>query len=221
MDIDDLIRLLSKIGTLVIYTSAITGSIYYNKYKHTVLKYILLVLWYAVINESLGYYIREYTGVDNTLLYNIYYLVYFFFLFFLFKTYVKEKRHKKWIALFFIIYLVSFIINGFNQDYLKEIQVTPYIIGGSLVIVSIIFYFSEILNTNKVLYVSKNLLFWVSVGLLLMFSGTIPLRFITNYWNEDVYDNDSLIKLLSFILFIIMYICFIIGFIRSEKDNKY
>ncbi|WP_452602330.1 hypothetical protein [Pontimicrobium sp. MEBiC06410] len=221
MDIKNLVDLLSKIGTIIVYITAITGSIYYYKYKHTVLKYLLLVLWYAVINESLGYYIRVYTSINNTLLYNIYYLIYFSFLFLLFRRYVKENKHKKWITLFHIIYVISFFINGFNQDYLQEIQVTPYIIGGSLIITSIIFYFSEILNTNKVLYVSKNLLFWVSVGLLLIFAGTIPVRFIINYWDEDVVAYDSLIKLVSFILYIVMYICFIIGFICSEKDSKY
>ncbi|WP_165605831.1 hypothetical protein [Flavivirga aquatica] len=84
---------------------------------------------------------------------------------------------------------------------------------------AIAFYFTEILNTNKVLYVDKNLLFWISIGLLLYHIGKIPTRIMRNYYEEI--PNFENIFIAESILSIIMNICFIIGFICSEKDKQY
>ena len=57
----------------------------------------------------------------------------------------------------------------FFENYYKEIQTIPYLIASIFLISSIIFYFLEILNTDKILYVHKNLLFWISIGLFDIF----------------------------------------------------
>ncbi len=201
-------------------TAAIVGSIYIYKYKHTFLKHFLILLWYIAINEFLNLYLRQNYDFKNTyILYNIYHIINFSFLFILFKTYVKKTSHKKWILAFLVTYIASICIDVTFNDYFLEIQIIPFIIGGLFIIISIFFYFLEILNTNKVLFVSKNLLFWISVGLLLYFAGKIPTRIIRNYWKEISYFNET--RVAELILSIVMNICFIIGFICSQKDNKY
>ncbi|WP_299888508.1 hypothetical protein [uncultured Lacinutrix sp.] len=202
--------------------TAIVGSIYYYKYKHTFLKYFLIVLWYVTINGFLGRFLFEnYILRNNTIIYNIYHFINFSFLLFLFKTYIKNEKQKLWIVGFIITYIISIGIDSiFFRDYLLKIQVIPFIIGGLFIIISIVFYFLEILNTNKVLYVSKNLLFWISIGLLLYFVGKISTRIIRNYYWKDIsFYNEILV--VEFILSIVMNICFITGFICSKKDKQY
>jgi hypothetical protein len=206
--------------TYIELACAIVGSIFLYKYKHTFLKYFLILLWYTIINEVIAHLLHEnYILRNNSLLYNIYHVINFTFLLILFKRYIRSTTYKKWIFLFIILYVFSFFLNLIWQNYLTEIQTVPFILGAVFVIISITFYFLEILNTTKVLYVSKNLLFWISIGLLLYFVGKIPTRIIRNYWEDISYYKDILIA--EYILSIVMNISFIIGFICSKKDKQY
>ena len=199
--------------------TAIIGTIYFYKYKHTCLKYFLLILWYVVINEFLGFFLKKAGFTYNVIIYNIYHLINFSFLFILYKTYIKNSIHKKYIKYFLVIYIISFFGNMFYQNYFTQAQTIPFIIGAVFLIISIVFYFSEILNTDKVLYINKNLFFWISIGLFLYHIGKIPTRIIRNYYNEI--PNFKSISITESSLSIIMCICFIIGFIWSEKDKQF
>jgi hypothetical protein len=198
--------------------SAIVGSIYFFKYKYTFLKYFLFMLWLIVFVEFFAIYYVQKTG-HNQILYNLYHSINFPFLFILYRTYIKNEKQRKAIGVFIPIYLVFFFGNIFFQNYFTQIQTIPFIIGALFTIISILFYFLEILNTDKVLKVSENLLFWISIGLLLYFVGKIPLRIVKNYWKEI--SNYQSYYIVEYILSIIMNICFIIGFIWSRKDKQY
>ncbi len=198
--------------------AAIVGSIYFYKYKHTPLKYFLMLLWLVVFVEFFGkFYFKVF--YSNYIVFNIYHFINFTTLLLLYRAVIENKDYKKWVGLFIPIYIVSFFVNLLFQDYFTQIQTFPFIIGGLLVIISIIFYFLEILNTNKVLYVSKNLLFWISIGLLIYFVGKIPTRLMRNYWTEISYYES--IFIVEYILSIFMNICFIIGFICTGKQRQY
>ncbi|AUC75762.1 hypothetical protein CW732_08765 [Olleya sp. Bg11-27] len=198
--------------------TAIIGSIYFFKYKYTYLKHFLILLWLIVLIEFFGSYWYALYG-SNFIIYNIYHLINFTFLLYLYKKYVEKLKHKQWISYFIVFYILSFIVNIGFQNYLTQIQTIPFIVGAVFIIISISFYFLDILNSNKILYISKNLLFWISIGLLLYFVGKIPTRIIRNYWEE--FDNYQSIFMVEYILSIIMNICFIIGFVCSEKDKQF
>ena len=201
-------------------TTALVGSIFYYKYNNTFLKYFLIILWFTAVNEFLGYFLHHHNILrNNSIIYNIYHFINFSFLFILLKNYVSKKKHKNWINTFLLLYIISFFANLFIQDYFKQVQTLPFIIGAILIVISIFFYFLEILNTDKVLDVSKNLLFWISVGLLLYFIGKIPTRMTRNYYYE-ITDFEN-IFIVEYMLSIVMNSLFIIGFICSEKDRQY
>ncbi len=214
---------LSELGIFVIIfqlVTAIIGSIYLYKYKNTFLKYFLIILWYIGINDLTGYILKNQFGINSvTIIYNIYYLVVFNYFMFLFRNYVTNTKHKKIIFTFIIIYSLSFLINSFVENYLVEFAITPYIIGASFVIISIIFYYIDILNSEKVLNVNRNLLFWISTGVLIYYSGNVPFRIVRNYGGELA--DASIQFLVLCILTIIMNLCFIIGFIWSNNKQQY
>ncbi|TSE09741.1 hypothetical protein [Aquimarina algiphila] len=111
------------------------------------------------------------------------------------------------------------MINSFFENYINEYATMPYIIGASFVIISIIFYYIDILNSEKVLYVHKNILFWISIGLLIYYSGNIPFRIVRNYAGELL--NAKVQFLVLCILSIVMNLCYIRGFIWSSKKRQY
>ncbi len=217
---NDFLTLLIKIGVGLEVVTAIVGTIYYHKYKNApVLKYFIFLLWYVVCNEFIGLYIRLYGSGYNALIINIYNLINFSYILFLFKNYLNSAKGKKLVLILCILYLISFIINGFYENYLIDFQSIPYIIAAFFVVITILLYFREILNSEKVLHAKKNLLFWIGVGLLLYFVGNIPFRIIRNYY--EYLSDASTLFLVNFTLAVIMNVCFIIGFIWSDKKQLY
>lgn len=199
--------------------AAIIGTIYLYKYKFEFLKYFLVILWYTAINEFLGLLMGKMGFSTNYIIYNIFHFINFSFLFLLFYKCLKVESYRKWTKLFLAVYVTSFFVNMFFENYLYEIQTVPYLIASVLLIVSIVFYFSEILNTNEVLFIKTNIMFWISVGYLLYLAGNIPIRVVRNYLFEMV-DLKPVLEISS-ILSIVMNFCFILGFIWGEKDKQY
>ena len=220
MKIDnEILRLLMRSGALIELTTAIIGSIYINKYKETPLKFFIILLWYTSINEILVIFHFREISKFNSLTYNIYNVINFTYLFFLFKYYLSNRKNKVLVTIFLIMYLLVFLINGFFENYLTDFQRLPYILAALFLIITIVLYFIEVLNSEKVLFANKSLIFWISVGLLIYFVGIIPFRFLRNYYE---YLTDATIYfLVIFSLTVIMNICFIIGFIWSNKKQPY
>ena len=199
--------------------AAIVGSFYFYKYKREFLKYFLVILWYTAVNEFLGFTLTRMGVAVNVIIYNIFHFINFSFLFLLFNKCLKIERHKKFTKIFLAIYVLSFFINMCFENYLNQIQTIPYLIASVLLITSIVFYFSEVLNTDEVLFIKTNIMFWVSVGYLLYLAGNIPIRVVRNYLYQLV-DLKYILEISS-VLSIVMNICFIFGFIWGEKDKQY
>ncbi len=219
MDSETLI-LLRNFSTLFLeLVTAVIGSLYYHKYKDSLLKYFIFYLWFVVFVEYLGYFHGKYFAQgSNHLLYNIFYIISFGYLFFLYGSILKKK--KKIVKYSYIVYIITFTVYGFFTDYLTEFQTIPYVVGASLLILAIIFYFTEILATEKVLHTKKNLLFWISVGLLLFYVGSIPFTITINYYAQ-IKEGISFLFAINYCLIIILNLCYIIGFIWSNKKQLY
>ncbi len=203
--------------------TAFVASFYYYKYKETRLIYILCLLWFTVVIEFTSYFLgpNKFNLIQTSYwIYNyIYHPVNFTILLFVYSLFLNKSVYNNLARVFTIGFLLVYFLNMFFQDYKTELITLPFIVGGIFIILSISFYFIELLNSNKVLYVSKNLLFWVSVGLLIYFAGKIPMRLARNYWYE-IASYDAL-SITGSLLSIIMNICFIIGFIWSERRYLY
>ncbi len=206
-------------GIFVELLSAIFGSIYFYKYKGTFLKFFCVLLWYSVINDICGVLIREYVSNYNAIIYNIYHVLNFTYLILLYHHYLNNKNYKRITLILCLTYFLIFIINGFFENYIYEFQRFPYIFAAFSLLVIIVFYFIEILNSERVLNTKGNLLFWISVGLLLYFMGNLPFRILRNYY---LHLTDATVYfLVNFTLTIVMNVCFIIGFIWSNKKQQY
>lgn len=215
----DFLFLLINICVGLEVVTAICATIFYNKYKKTkFLKFIVFFLWYIVCNDFLGLYLRN-KGEDNTILYNIYNLINFSFFFLLYQHYMQNKYRRTTVRLFGLIYIFAFIINSLFENYFEKHQSIPYLIGAIFLLITIVFYFVELLNSEQVLYANRNLLFWISVGQLIYFVGNIPFRFLRNYYDEVT--DATLALLVNLSVGATMYICYIFGFIWSDRKQPY
>lgn len=205
--------------------SAVVGSIYFYKYRHTVLKYFLILLWYITITEFCGYYFRKYKFlvhisndgvVYNLWLYNLLEIVTFGILYYIFFKSLKTTIYKLWTKILAIGFVLLTIVNwGFLQNFILEWSEFPNIYGSLTLIIIILFYFIELLQSDKIILFHRNLLFWISVGLLLFYAGTLPFAIKVNGY--ALIPGIHGLFLIIYILAIFMYLTFTFGFIWSKK----
>ena len=220
---------INLIRDFVVYSeliSAIVGTIYLYKYKNTYLKYFLLLLWFITITEFIGGYIVENKILvyidENGLVYNkwlsnIRRFVTFMILYYIYFKLLKTEVFKKWIKIFAIIFSIIYVLNWiFLQNFIKESPEIPQVIGSIFLVISILFYFIELLKSEKIMVFHRLLLFWISVGLLLFYTGTIP--FMLKWNGYMIIPGVHKLFLIVYILAIIMYLTFTFGFIWSKKE---
>ena len=208
--------------------AAITGSVYFFKYKNTQIKYFLYLLWYITLTEFTGWYASEndilvffdQNGIDyNHWLFNLLYFIFFVVVLKMYSRSIKNSRHKKWINNFIILYIIISIINwSFIQSFIFEMSELPFVAGSVFLIISIVFYLIELLQSEKVIVFHRILLFWISIGLLFFHSGTIP--FSLKYNEYSLFPDFDKLFLIIYVLSFFMYTIFIFGFIWSNKEEK-
>ncbi len=216
---NNITSLLQKGSLYIEILTAIVATIYFYKYKSSHLKFILPLLWYIVLNEILGWYLHAVLKLKyNAIIYNIYGLISFVLLLNIYRLSLLKVKFKKYLFFFTVSYVIIFIINAFFIDFTKQILTISYIYGSIVLIISILFYLIEILNSERILLVSKEILFWISVGLFLFQIGIIPYMVIREYYIEHVDMESNL--LLYYILIYLLNICYIVGFIWGQKQKK-
>jgi len=101
----------------------------------------------------------------------------------------------------------------FLQKTLQTSQTYSIILAGIFIVISIIILLIELLNSDKILKINKLLLFWISIGVLLFYSGILPIYVVV-----DLLNYQGLFDYIILGLNIVMYGCFITGFIVSKKE---
>lgn len=188
------------------------------KYKHTPLKILPVFLGIVAILE---FYCRFYYPKNNVWLYNLLILVEFNFYSYLFYQYLKEVARRLVVGqvilfnLFFVIVYIFDIqdIKGENYSYCNAIS---YL----LLIIQLVMTFNQMLHINNIKESTRNLLFWVGIGLLFFWATSLPIFSISN-WNEILGEFKHNIIYILFVATVVMNLLFIFGFIWSKKKYTY
>lgn len=206
-----------------IYGVALVIAIFrYRWYYESVLKYFPILIAYALLSEILGYFISNFESFQivysdkyyyaNNFIFNIYDVVFFLYFYFLYWRIITNSKYKNIIKYGAILYLISSIINPFFQNVLIFPQIYASTVGSLVLIISTLFYFNQIkqYKENK-----KNLLLWVSTGLLI-FNIFFPIVMLTGRYNYHLYQ-ELYFRQIHYFLIAAMYGCFIIGFIKMKR----
>jgi len=195
------------------------GIYHYKKYKNTFLKYFLWFLCYGFFTEMVGFVVSDISKKQNFIVFNIYALIQFLFFLWLFYKYYKTPVYKTLIKFMWGVILLFFIINTlFFQDIYVTYQSYFFLIGGVFLLISVILFFIEILNSEAILKIKHLPIFWVAVGIMLFQLGFIPVFLATKYIN---YSNGLTYGYILLILNFITSLCYSLGFIWSKKNLDY
>lgn len=177
-------------STLVLFTkwlvaaetlTAIAGFITWKKWKVHYLKwmpfYLAAISVLEIVNRTLEHYSKydtanKITGVE--VLFEMLFINWFFY-----KTLAADKR--KIIIAGCTVYAIScilertiFIGTGY---YFASLS---YTVGNLFILIYLILFFTELVNSDKLLNFKKLAVFWISLGMLVFYMGTFPFYGLYN-----------------------------------------
>lgn len=195
--------------------TAIIATIHFKKFNKTTEKYFLYFLWYTVLNEAVCYIAGYGFRINLVELYIVYDIVTFLFLIFWYQSILINKKNKRIIYMVACIFFFTTINDLLFQDWKTTSKFTN-ILGAFITIIGSFLYFSEILKSDKILNIKSELRFWIATGLLLFNVGFVPVEIFKETFNA----NSEVRIIIIFCLNLILYSCYILGFLWSKKEEN-
>ncbi len=197
----------------------------YRKYYDTALKYFPIIIAYTFFNEILGFLVRNYDDISffknlkysnvNEIIYNIYAVVFFAFFYHVYWRLIKNTTYKNWVAIGSAITLFAYAISAIFQNPIDTNLFYAIAIGSWTLVFCVILYYYDKLLQHQNLVQKHNLMFWVSLSLLIFYS-IFPFLFLIGYTDYETwvaYDLRSLLRA----LIVVMYSILIIGFLKGRR----
>lgn len=213
--------------------ATISGIFSYKKYKDSVSKYFIWFLFYLMICDSISGY-KNY--IDNgfldflkgtvfatnhwwsTSFWKVGAIVFFSFYYFR----VLKRRYFKNIikicgTLFFVFCLVYISIN-WNEFFYQFFPIIS-VLGALVVFLCTVFYFIEILQSERILTIHKSLSFYISVAIFIWWLIITPLVFYDIYHSNDDWNFIFLKWQIYLFANIFMYSIFTFALIWCRPQN--
>lgn len=204
--------------------SLILAVLFYNDLKATKMVYFIPFLLLTVIVEFIGYLSYLYNiGNRNYWLYNIFNIIEFIFYAYLFYFNFKISFLKK-LVLSFIPLLITFsIINYLFLQKVDHFHTYTLLFGSFFMVFFCCCYFYEWVLPDQI---SQNLLkqsfFWICVGLLLFYLGSVIINALFEYLRSSdmLQEGKKIYTLINKSLNIVLYTSFSISFILCRNNKK-
>lgn len=217
--------------------AALAGSYYIIKNKNTAYRFKLFAwyLWFVLIADLFGFYsiwnyfdnyqtfpwLQDSPYARNEWFINCLIVISYVvesLIFIASLTASKIKNILKAATLFYSIFGVVEIL--FIGDVFKEYIIINIFLGTLLLLSSIAVYFQQLLKSDKILYFSKDLLFYIAIGVVIWNLCVTPIYIYDDYFNTE---NEEFILLYAAILRycnIFMYSAFAVGFVVCVTPFK-
>lgn len=214
-------------STLVLFTkwlvaaealAAISGILTWKKWKDCYLKwlpfYLAVISVLEIVNRTLEHYSKfdtanVITGVE--VIFEVFFINWFFY-----KT-LATNKHKIIIA-GCTFYTISCIFERtFFIDTGYYFASLSYTVGNLFILIYLILFFIELVNSDKLLNFKKLTVFWIALGMLVFYLGTFPFY---GLYNELANDLNLFVPLawISTSLNYSMYLLFTIAFIWGKPQ---
>ena len=204
--------------------------IFYRRYFDTVLRYFPILITYTFLNEFLGYMVKINPDLSffpdltdssdssiNEILYNIYAVVFFGYFHWVYWNLVSSEKFKKWIVVGGFFCAISYVVSCFFQNPMNTHLFYGTAICSWILAFYVLLYFYDKKILNQKLVQPYNLMFWVSLSLLIFYT-IFPVLYVIGYLDYAVWETYHL-RFFLWILIVIMYTLFIIGFIRGRRHS--
>ncbi len=225
----ELIDYILEYAYLPVYAIAVVVALWrYPRYFDSIYKYFPILLMYTFLTELLGNIIKwndEYDFVlsdvleyNNWLIYNIYDIIFFLYFLYVYWLSIDRKGPRNFIRIASIIFIIASLINLYTSDFRIQFQMITYFTGAFMLITSIVLYFRYLRSKKGNWFIPSNLLSWLSIGILIFLAGYLPI-IVLGHFNIVSGEDYQIIRRIHLLLILIMYGCFIVGFIRLRRKS--
>jgi hypothetical protein len=196
------------------FVAATFATIHFKKYRFSKEKYFIYFLWYTFLTELTSSILGWCFQYNFVVAFIIYDFVSFLFYMFWFYSILNKKLNKKVIYFMGSFFIIVAVLDFIFQDWQTTNKYT-FICGAFIIIISSLLYFSELLKSDKILYLKSELGFWIAIGLLLFNVGFVPIEIF-----KDTFNSISETRIvITICLNIILYTCYSLGFIWVRKEK--
>lgn len=201
-------------------TACITGFCYWNKLKQSFWKWFPVYLAVIFLTEIVAEYflfVRKDLGV-NIAIYSYWGVpVQFLFLYWLFWKHYRSSDKRKLPLIAAVIYLCALILDLFYVSKVKFFfESFSYTIGCLFLLVLVLIFFFRFTRSDDIISYKSSILFWVSVGVLLFYVGTMPFFAFRKRLYVDHKELFYIYWYTQFVLNYMMYSFFILSFIWGK-----
>lgn len=202
--------LIKNIGIYIQYVTFIMSIIHYKKYKnYTFYIYFIIYFFNIILIDIL---ISTLFKGDNHEIFNIYTFFEFNVFALIYHNLITDKKKLKLVKILVIFFNVIY----FSSFYFHFLEKTTIPLVGVVNSTLIIIYFTELLNSDKLLNYKKLFPFWMSVGFLLFYLTSVPFFTILSL---NMFDNRLMFPIIYY-LTVIFHLCINYGLLTCKKMNK-
>lgn len=202
----------------------------YPKYYNSRLKFFPVLIAYTLISEILGYVVRSYDNFSLFLndlfrnytwvIFNIYNIIFFFFFYYVFWHHLRKPWQRAYLLIGMALVAFISIYNAMNYSFLYESQYFAYLAGGGVLLGAIMMYLYHHASEEGRFFDPHDLLSWLCLGMLVFYTGYIPIKII-RYYNTLYHINDNpIIRRVHLLLILLMYVSFAVGFLKMGRRNS-
>jgi hypothetical protein len=194
------------------------GLYYYKKIKNTYWKWFLYYLAFIFCIELLSYFEIVFNVSNRKKIYGCV-VIPIEFLFFYWLYACKSLRNKTLFWVFTLVYLVSFIPHIYLESKNTMVYSFNYVVGGFLLGILVILEYLKQIRSDEIIRFKENMMFYVNVGVSLLYVGTLPLFsfFAIIYKDNEIFMNyNNLFLLVNQLMYLLFSMAFLWG-----KPNTY
>lgn len=198
--------------------AAIIAILYYKQLKNTYWKWFIIYITFIAFAEIfnvciLKYYLNFRKYYFDFIIIPIEYL-------FLYWLYAKKSLNNLKLFWFsYLIYGIFYFLDLLNYKQIRLIGVTNFTVGNLLLTIMVVLEFLKQIKSDDILYFKQNKMFYINIGVLLFYVGTLPLYTFDKY----LYENAKELWRIYYTFFLfsvnLMYILFAASFIWGKPKT--
>lgn len=157
--------------------ACITGIFYWKHIKTTVWRWFVLYLGFVVAAEQLGNYLSSIKELLTRNMFINWFVIpaEFIFFFWFFYTTGELKKGRLLAMSCTAAYIAALVADFLFVQQIKTFFYSfSYSIGNLAILVMVVAFFIQLMNSEAIIHYKTNRLFWVALGLLIFYLGTLP-----------------------------------------------
>ena len=195
--------------------------IFYKGLRPKWLRLFLFFLFFSFVMDAGALIYSHYFKKSNHFIINSYLPVSFSFYFLIFYKTFETKKFKLIASVSFFVYLLSFLfdITFINRFY--YFNTYSYCVGSILIVLCCLLYFMWLFTSDGLINYFKIPMFWITMGLLFFYTGSLVLNSLVRYIIDNHLDPDgSIYQFIMVTLNVLLYGAFTISFICNQVWKK-